>query len=390
MVMATVAFSPRQVWQSFRFWVQRIPVLDRYLWQLFVPPFLFGMGAFSSIGLSVGALFETVRRVVESGLPLTIALQVLALKSPYFVGLAFPMATLLTMLLTYGRLGTNSELVALRACGVPARRWVIPAIMFSLVATGLAFVVNEAVVPVSNYQATVLVRQALAQDRPRVERRNITYQEFDQPTGKQLQRLFYASRFDGRYMRGLTVLDFSQEGLQQILSAESGFWNQERKTWEFHNGTIYLVANDGSYRNIIRFDKQEITLPRAPLDLATQRRTPEEMSFVEAQDYLQILQRSGNLTKIREWQVRIQQKIAIPFICLVLGLVGTALGSLPHRSSGGWAFGLSVVIIFVYYLLMFIGDALSQAGLLAPVVGAWFPNVLGLATGIYLLRQADR
>ncbi|MEN9214344.1 MAG: LptF/LptG family permease [Gloeomargarita sp. DG02_3_bins_56] len=388
--MATAAFSLNPVWKFLRFWVRRVPVLDRYLWQLFLPPFLFGMGAFSSIGLSVGALFETVRRVVESGLPLTTALQVLALKSPYFVGLAFPMATLLTMLLTFGRLGTNSELVALRACGVRARRWVIPALLFSLLTTGLTFAVNEAIVPVSNYQATVIVRQALDRDRPRVERRNITYQEFDPDTGKQLLRLFYASRFDGRYMRGLTVLDFSQEGLQQILSAETGFWNQERKTWEFQNGTIYLVAHDGSYRNIIQFQKQEITLPRAPLDLATQRRTPEEMSIVEAQDYLEILKRSGNLTKIREWEVRIQQKIAIPFICLVLGLVGTALGSLPHRSSGGWAFGLSVVIIFVYYLLMFIGDALSQAGLIAPMVGAWFPNGLGLLTGIYLLRQADR
>jgi len=388
--MTTVAFSPTHVCKSLRFLVQRIPVLDRYLWQLFLMPFLFGMGAFSSLGLSVGALFETVRRVVESGLPLTVAFQVLALKSPYFIGLAFPMATLLTMLLTFGRLGSNSELVALRACGVQARRWVIPALLFSLVTTGLTFVVNEVVVPVTNHQATVIVRQALDQDRPRVERRNITYQEFDHETGKKLQRLFYASRFDGRYMRGLVVLDFSQEGLQQILSAETGFWNQERKTWEFQNGTIYLVAADGSYRHIIQFDKQEISLPRAPLDLATQQRTPDEMSLLEARDYLRILERSGNLAKIREWQVRIQQKIAIPFVCLVLGLVGTALGSLPHRSSGGWAFGLSVVIIFIYYLLMFVGDALSQVGVLAPVVGAWFPNVLGMITGIYLLRQADR
>jgi len=293
-------------------------------------------------------------------------------------------------LLTFGRLGSNSELVALRACGVQARRWVIPALLFSLVTTGLTFVVNEVVVPVTNHQATVIVRQALDQDRPRVERRNITYQEFDHETGKKLQRLFYASRFDGRYMRGLVVLDFSQEGLQQILSAETGFWNQERKTWEFQNGTIYLVAADGSYRHIIQFDKQEISLPSAPLDLATQQRTPDEMSLLEARDYLRILERSGNLAKIREWQVRIQQKIAIPFVCLVLGLVGTALGSLPHRSSGGWAFGLSVVIIFIYYLLMFVGDALSQVGVLAPVVGAWFPNVLGMITGIYLLRQADR
>ncbi|MCS7225484.1 MAG: LptF/LptG family permease [Gloeomargarita sp. SKYB31] len=388
--MATVVSPTTHVRKFLGFWSHQVPLLDRYLLRLFIGPFVFGIGAFGSIGLSVGALFETVRRVVESGLPLPIAFQVLALKAPYFIGLAFPMATLLTTLLTYSRLSANSELIALRACGVPARRWVVPALIFSVVTTGLTFVFNEAVVPVTNYQATVVVRQALDQDRPRVERRNIIYQEFDQATGKELERLFYASRFDGRYMRGLTVLDFSQEGLQQILTAETGFWNAERKAWEFHNGTIYLVAHDGSYRNIIQFKKQEITLPKAPFDLATQRRTPEEMGFWEARRYLKILEGSGNLARIREWQVRIQQKMAIPFICLVMGVVGAALGSLPHRSSSGWAFGLSVVIIFIYYLLMFIGDVMSQAGMIAPVIGAWFPNVLGLLTGLYLLRKADR
>lgn len=388
--MPTVLSPLTQVHKFLSTWHERVPLLDRYLLRLFIGPFLFGLGAFSSIGLSVGVLFETVRRVVESGLPLTIAFQVLALKAPYFIGLAFPMATLLATLLTYSRLSANSELIALRACGVPARRWVVPALIFSLLTTGLTFVFNEAVVPVTNYQATLLVRQALDKDRPRIDRRHIIYQEFDQATGKELQRLFYASRFDGRYMRGLTVLDFSQEGLQQILTAETGFWNAERQAWEFHNGTIYLVAYDASYRNIIQFKKQEITLPKAPLELATQRRSPEEMSFWEARRYLKILESSGNLAQIREWQVRIQQKIAIPFICLVMGLVGTALGSLPRRNSGGWAFGLSVVIIFIYYLLMFVGDVMSQSGLIAPVVGAWFPNVLGLAMGAYLLRKADR
>lgn len=388
--MPTVLSPLTQVHKFLSTWHERVPLLDRYLLRLFIGPFLFGLGAFSSIGLSVGVLFETVRRVVESGLPLTIAFQVLALKAPYFIGLAFPMATLLATLLTYSRLSANSELIALRACGVPARRWVVPALIFSLLTTGLTFVFNEAVVPVTNYQATLLVRQVLDKDRPRIDRRHIIYQEFDQATGKELQRLFYASRFDGRYMRGLTVLDFSQEGLQQILTAETGFWNAERQAWEFHNGTIYLVAYDASYRNIIQFKKQEITLPKAPLELATQRRSPEEMSFWEARRYLKILESSGNLAQIREWQVRIQQKIAIPFICLVMGLVGTALGSLPRRNSGGWAFSLSVVIIFIYYLLMFVGDVMSQSGLIAPVVGAWFPNVLGLAMGAYLLRKADR
>ncbi|MFM7427036.1 MAG: LptF/LptG family permease, partial [Elainella sp.] len=128
--------------------------MDRYIALELVPPFLFGVGAFSSLGVSIAALFDLIRRVTESGLPISIAVQVLLLKFPEYIAYGFPMSILLATLMTYSRLASDSELVALKACGVSVYRMVTPALLVSLLVTGLTFAFNELIVPSANYQAT--------------------------------------------------------------------------------------------------------------------------------------------------------------------------------------------------------------------------------------------
>jgi lipopolysaccharide export system permease protein len=123
-----------------------LSVMDRYIATELIPPFLFGVGAFSSVGVAIGTLFDLVRKVTDSGLPLTIAIQVLLLKLPLFISYAFPMSTLLAALMTYSRLSSDSELIALRSCGVSLYRLVVPAVVLSLVVTGMTFLFNEMVV----------------------------------------------------------------------------------------------------------------------------------------------------------------------------------------------------------------------------------------------------
>jgi len=127
-----------------------IPVLDRYLIRELILPFLFGVGAFASIGLSVGTLFELVRQVAESGLSIAIALRVFLLRMPEFIVLAFPMSTLLASLMTYSRLSSDSELIAFRSVGISVYRLMIPTLMMSLLVTGMTFAFNESIVPAAS------------------------------------------------------------------------------------------------------------------------------------------------------------------------------------------------------------------------------------------------
>ena len=130
-------------------------VMDRYIATELVPPFLFGVGAFSSVGVAVGTLFDLVRKVTESGLLLGIAVKVLLLKMPEFVVYAFPMSTLLAALMTYSRFSSDSELIALRSSGISIYRLVMPAIVLSFIVTGMTFLFNELVVPAANYEASI-------------------------------------------------------------------------------------------------------------------------------------------------------------------------------------------------------------------------------------------
>ena len=371
-------------------------IMDRYIAVELLVPFLFGVGAFSSLLVTVDTLFDLVRKVMESGLPLSVAVNVFFLKLPYFVGLAFPMSTLLAGLMAYSRLSSDSELIALRSCGVSIYRLVLPAVVLSFVVTGLTFLLNEQVVPAANLQANLTLNRALKNEKPTFQQQNIFYPEYQdikQPDGskaKILTRLFYADQFDGERMRGLTVVDRSQQGLNQIVVSDSAMWNPVQNTWDFFNGTIYLVAADSSYRNILRFEHKQLQLPRTPLDLAAKSRDYGEMNIAQARQQLELLSLSGDEYKIRKLQVRIQDKIALPFVCVVFGLVGAALGTKPQRTGRATSFGISVMVIFGYYLLSFISDALGVSGILSPIMSAWLPSVFGFGVGGLLLMRATR
>jgi lipopolysaccharide export system permease protein len=337
------------------FWsgLLNLSVMDRYIATELILPFLFGVGAFSSLGVSVDALFDLIRRVTESGLSMTIATQVFLLKFPQFVVYSFPMSTLLANLMAYSRLSSDSELTALKACGVSVYRMMVPALALCLAITGLTFAFNEMIVPSANYQATLTLERALNEEQPSFQENNILYQEYkkvEQPNGEsvdELSRLFYAKRFDGQKMQGLTILDFSQEGLNQIVSAKSAAWNGDQNTWDFADGTIYVVSADGSFRNIVTFTNQQLQLPREPLDLASKRRDYDEMNIAESQEYLQLLEKGGSEDKIQKLKVRIQQKYALPFVCVSFGLVGAALGAkLSRRTGRATGFAISIIIIF--------------------------------------------
>ena len=71
----------------------------------------FAIGAFTTVSLSVGILFDLVRKIVEFGLPITLAIQVIFLKLPGFLVLSFPMSVLLSTLLAYGKMSSNSEIL---------------------------------------------------------------------------------------------------------------------------------------------------------------------------------------------------------------------------------------------------------------------------------------
>ena len=141
--------------------INNIPIIDRWLFGQLIPPLLFAVSAFTVVSLSVGVMFDLIRKIVEFGLPLTLAVQVMFLKLPGFLVLSFPMSVLLSTLLAYGKMSSNSEILAARSLGVKTSRLVIPAIILAIFMTGLTFYFNNSLVPLTNKYSETLLRDGL-------------------------------------------------------------------------------------------------------------------------------------------------------------------------------------------------------------------------------------
>ena len=371
--------------------------MDRYITIQLLMPFLFGVGAFSSIILAVGSLFDLVRQVAEAGLPISVAVEVMALKLPQFVVYSFPMSILLSGMMTYSKFSADSEIIAFRSCGISIYRLVLPALIMSILVTGITFLFNELLVPAASQRATTTLAKALKQEKPAFKQDNIIYPEYREVdrNGKKEQvlvRLFYAEKFDGKTMSGLTILDRSQQdkGISQILNSQSATWNTQNNTWDFAKGTIYLVAPDASYRNIITFEHQQLQLPKSPFELAAPDKNVADMSVGELMNYSDVIRFSGDKKKILTVAVTIQRLIAFPFVCIVFSLIGAAMGIRPQRTGKATSFGVSVLMIFGYYLMMFVFGALGQAEVVSPFFAAWLPNFIGFGLGGFLIFNAAK
>mgnify|MGYP001189266776 FL=1 len=377
-----------------------IPLIDRWLLGQIVPPMLFAISAFTVISLSVGVMFDLIRKIVEYGLPLLQALKALIYSLPSFLVLSFPMAVLLSTLLSYGKLSANSELLALRSLGIKTSRIITPALIVSIFMTGLTFYFNDNLVPTSNKLAESTLRSGIGSSFNKEKgKNNIIFSRkgsrIDASTNKPtktntfLTHIFYASRFENNVMRDVTVLDFSRENIKQILTAKSAIFDQDNSSWIFKDGSIVSTDSIGQTTSI-NFKQYLYPFVEGPLDLAKVPKDASDMSLKEALEAEKIYKKIGDLKQIRKIQVRIQEKFTLPCACLVFGLIGSILGSQSNlRSSKSQGFGLSVILILIYYVMSFVCSSFGVKGLLPPIIAAWFPVLISLGGGCYFLRKSN-
>jgi lipopolysaccharide export system permease protein len=112
-------------------------------------------------------------------------------------------------------------------------------------------------------------------------------------------------------------------------------------------------------------------------------KTSAEMTFSEIAEKLRAI--SLKATDSRELILELNRKIAVPFACLVFGILGVPLGIRSHRAVKSRGFTVGLFTVLIYYLLRIGGEALVETGRLSPFIGSWAPNVIFLTVGIYLL-----
>jgi len=384
---------------NFRKFIMKIPLIDRWLIGQLLPPMFFAIGAFTAVSLSVGIMFDLVRKIVEFGLPFQIALKVLILKLPGFLVLSFPMSMLLATLLAYGKLSSNSELLALKSLGYTNKRIIVPVVCLSLLMTFITFNFNDNLVPISNRVAENIMRSSLGKAISSEEGKHIMFSRYGSQidssnqiskSNENLTHIFYAKFFRNNFMEEVTLIDYSRIGIEQTLKAKKGEYDQKSNMWIFYDGRLTITQDDGTV-SFINFNKYQYPLGEGPRELAKVPSDANDMTLKQAKKAEALYQKSGNTKEARRMRVRIQEKFTLPAACLVFGLIGSGFGVRSiSRSSTSQGFGLSVLLIFGYYILSFFSSSLGVKGILNPFVAAWAPVLISIMVALLLIKRSSK
>lgn len=360
-------------------------ILDKYIVKELAGPFIFGICAFSSIFIGTDVLFKMARFMTEQGASFQTVSKLFVYKLPSIIVLTFPMSMLLASLLTFGRLSGNSEIVAMKAGGVSFNRLIAPVIVVSIFVSIIAIFFNEMVVPAANSAYTTTVREEVKKEGVYSKTQdNLLVRE----GGVQTERITFARRLDGqtKTMQGVDIQEFDQGRLARIISAQEAAW--DGKNWEMSNGIIYEIDANGNLEHTLRFEKQISNMKKSPTQVAREQKQADEMTIKELKLRIKVLEREGAPTN--DLRVKLHERITLPLASLIFTLIGAPLGLQPQRTSSSIGLGQSIVIIFIYYGIMTISDALGASGTIPPALGAWIPNIIMIMFGFWLIRRAAR
>jgi len=359
-----------------------LAILDRYILKELLGPFLFGIAAFSCILSGSTVLFYLIGDAIKYGIPVLTVVQLFIFKLPGIIVFTFPMSMLLAAILSFGRLSSDLEILALRAGGIGFTRLVIPVVAAGLCISAMTIWFNETVVPQATHSAEVLLRHYTEKNAPKI-RDNINLTEYD--SNRKPLRIINVLKVEDQLLKSVTVAEYEQGRLARVITSESGKWLSIGK-WEFYKGVMHSFdLNDSTKSTVIEFEKESINIDLNPLLFTEREKTPEEMTIKELYYKIKQQEKLGQDSAHNSMQFHL--KFALPFASLIFSLLGASVGLRPHRSSSALGLGISLVIILIYYILMSLGMGLGLSHSLPSIVAAWIPNLVVGVAALYLLKR---
>jgi LPS export ABC transporter permease LptG len=366
----------------------RLPILDAYIMRELAGPFAFGLGAVYVFWFA-NIFVLAADYLINKGAPAFLILRFLIARMPQATPMAFPFACLFGALLAFGRLAADNEISALRTSGVSYLRICRTPLLLGFAMFLVSFGVNEKIAPAAVDISTrtfyqIVYRTDTLPLEPHIFRNDPT-------TGK----TFYIDSVDpdGRTMNNVMI--FEQGRGAPFLNLTTA-----RKA-RIENGLIVLqdaiqtrVLPNGTVQTLT-VAARDISVPLPLGDsgdkfLSQAYNDPYAMDAKRLSDQIQFRKLTGGGgADLAGLEITLAQKYALPFASFIAVMIALPLAVRFGKKGRTLGIALSVVVLFVYYILGAVGAAFGKNGALDPNVAVWLPNVIMMAGGGYLILKED-
>lgn len=359
-------------------------ILDKYIVRQLVKPFVFGMLGFIII-ISIDPMVDAMKYVINNGIaPLTV-LKWFLYRLPQDMVYTFPMSMLLSALLVFGNMSKDAEIIAIKASGIPVYRLVYPVLIFALGASLACLAFSELVIPPTNRLSDEIRKEEILQIKTHPIRENVFTK-----TGPDQLMCAQRMNFKDKIMRNVMVIYLGKDRKpERRIVAKSAKFRERDGTWDFFDVSVYSFASGGSSRLVKTYPQKRMLIYERPEQFEEESRKPKHMSMKALRERIAEIAKTGSDSPL-PYQVEYYLKSAVPFSTFVFAIIGVAMGFKPGRSGAFVGFGISLLVIFSYYVVMSFCRSYGRLGYLPPVLAGWLQNLIFLGVGFWLLSKVER
>lgn len=357
-------------------------VLDRYIAGRFLRALFFSLLVFLTIYIVVD-LVEHLDEFIDAHARAGQVVRYYIHYVPFILVTTLPVSMLLATLFSVGTLSKANELLAMKASGVSLYRFALPLLAIGMVISLVSMVIAETVVPASNQTRWEIKKIEIEKQDQR--RSSLIYNLYRQG---EAGRVFRFERYDVTQARGYGALiqEFDGKSLRSTLRASEMVWEDSVWTLKIGEERRFLAPESVTVRT---FDYEaRPQWPERPAEFAQKYKEPENMGYFELAARAATKRKSG--ADATEENVGLQSKVAFPFSCFLMVLLGIPIASTPKRAGFAKSFGIAVGIGFVYFTFTDVLHSLGKAGDLSPYAAAWTMNLVFLVVGVLIMAATRK
>ena len=355
------------------------------------PPFLLGFAAYTFL-LLVRTIYFLADFFVRRSATFSEVVWLVLLSMPWIIVLTLPMAFLLGVLIGVGRMAGDSEIVAMRACGIGPGALYRPALGAAALLSGVVFLIYDFVLPAANDRLSRAMARVAATSVV-----NVVAPRTFREARPGLTLFFDRTGADGRTLEGV-FLKLGEEGdpdNRVVVAREGALHLEGDRLWlDLNSSTLHDYEKDDPSRYRTNFNQRQRILLAGDLWNAAAARVSYDKSL-RSQSVRELLEtarrmRSVSRQNYRLAWVEIHKKFSIPLACLIFAILGIPLADTLRRGGKGSGFALSLAIIVLYYVLLSWGETWAEEGRLPPALAIWLPNLVLLLLGIWAFLRSAR
>ena len=367
--------------------------IERYVFGSFLSSFALAFLVLSFV-LTIGLLVQIVGFIMD-GVPMSLVGEFCAVSIPETLQWSMPLALLVSAILVFSRLSADSEIAAMRACGVNLLAVMKWPVLFGIGCTLLSFWVNNEVVPRGHE-----VRRTL---KTRVSvKTGISLLEPGRVIDDFKDLKIYFARKEGNWLHDLVVLDYSTPGVDRMITADKALVTQRERDIDLELYHMTVDPVDAQHRTMARANRFVYTLKDAIRD-STYRRRTKDFRFAEMcatiradEARLRALEADGHVApakldlaqrELRGKKVELSKRFGFAMASICFVLVGIPLGIRSQRRESTVGMAISLAVALGYYVLVILMLSCEERAAIRPWLLIWLPVVACFALAARLVRR---